>query len=144
MFPIPQNPERQDQQRQGDHQHVQNRQGQVLSPIGITALGVLLFIAGLVLGRIPMQPPGGTRLAAFKWAHLCQQVPQAFGGQIGETSFCHQAQGLTILGGVLLILGAAGIIAGAISGGRRKLHTRGSQRAGLAQCAPSTGCSGPA
>jgi hypothetical protein len=75
----------------------------------ITALsGLLVFVVGLAVGRIHLQPsPNASSLSAHTWATECGQLHAIYGGSVGQTAPCRQAFMLKDLGGLLILAGLA-------------------------------------
>jgi hypothetical protein len=75
----------------------------------ITALsGLLVFVVGLLVGRIHLQPSANaSSLSAHDWATECGQLHAIYGGSVGNTPLCHQAYLLNDLSGLLILIGLA-------------------------------------
>jgi hypothetical protein len=98
------------------------------NPIAVVLLGVLAYLAGIAVCHVPvLQPPGGTRLSAIEWDNLCSSVHQAYGGNFGETSFCHQAAAVRGAGDFLILAGIIVAVTGVVLT-VRGLHRRHVQR----------------
>ena len=95
------------------------------TPIVTAVLGVLVWLAGFAVGHVPYGPsaPGTAHYDAHVWAHLCAvgavQTWPPPGSLATTSSACIHAPEVVHLSGLLVLVGLAAIVAGAVIAVRR-------------------------
>jgi hypothetical protein len=92
-------------------------------PVITAATGVLLFTAGLTVGRIKYTVPGGYHWDAVQTGNMCRNIA-AVVGHSPASPMCVHAHELLALAGFLIIAGLYGIVVGVGLGVSRWLKRR--------------------
>lgn len=98
----------------------------IRAPVITAIVGGLLFLLGLILGRIPYQVPGGYSWSAYHADQMCSRVGQLT-GTAPATPMCTHAHAVLELCGVMIVGGLAAMVFGAVAAIRRLRSQRALQ-----------------